>query len=38
MDENERSPKLTEAILGDVHFWVPAIALILGVALLIFLH
>jgi hypothetical protein len=31
-------PQTTKAVLTDVHFWVPALVLLAGVALLIVLH
>ena len=34
----ERRTKTLRAILTDVQFWIPAVVLVMGVALLVFIH
>jgi hypothetical protein len=31
-------PKMLRCILTDVQFWIPAVVLVLGVVLLVFIH
>lgn len=39
MDDERGSRKNTlQAILTDIQFWIPAIVLVMGVALLVFIH
>jgi hypothetical protein len=37
-DERGGRTKTFQAILTDVQFWIPAVVLVLGVGLLVFIH
>jgi hypothetical protein len=37
-DERAARRKILGAILTDVQFWIPAVVLVMGVGLLIFIH
>jgi hypothetical protein len=37
-DERDGRTKTLRAILTDVQFWIPAVVLVLGVGLLVFIH
>jgi hypothetical protein len=38
MGQEEDGVKIWRAILTDVQFWIPAVVLVLGVGLLVFIH
>jgi hypothetical protein len=38
LSQEQKNSGVVLAILGDLHFWIPAIALCIGIALLVFLH
>jgi hypothetical protein len=38
MEQEDDVPKIWRAILTDVQFWIPAVVLVLGVGLLVFIH
>jgi hypothetical protein len=37
-EERRRRTKTIRAILTDVQFWIPAVVLVMGVGLLVFIH
>ena len=37
-EERGRRTKIVRAILTDIQFWIPAVVLVMGVGLLVFIH